>query len=171
MRAARVRGIEYINVTGLYITLVGIDHGPDRFTHGSQVDGYVWRIGDEIAPGVEQSAGKVQAFLDVHGVRGILQGDAHLFGNRHEKVIEYLEHDRIRRSTDRFALFTFDITLQHQVAAAVECAAPTPFNDNGACSLDNDGRPAYGLACFQFITPVQRHVAPFPVTVHPHLVP
>ena len=41
---------------------------------------------------VEQGAGEIEPLLDVDRGRGVLQRDAHLLGDRHEQVVEHLEH-------------------------------------------------------------------------------
>ena len=64
------------------------------------MDGDVGGVGDELALAVEEGAGKVQAFLDVHRVGSVGQGHPHLLGDGHEKVVEDLQQDGIDGSTD-----------------------------------------------------------------------
>jgi len=52
-------------------------------------------IGDERPRRIEQRAAEIQSLLDVHGVRRVLQTQAHLLGNVHEQIVEYLQPDRI----------------------------------------------------------------------------
>ena len=46
--------------------------------------GHVRRVGDEIAFPVEQGTAEIQPLLDVHGVSGVLQREAHLLCDAHE---------------------------------------------------------------------------------------
>ena len=52
---------------------------------------------------VEDRAGEIEPLLDVHRIGGVLQRHAHLLGDRHEEVVEHLEHDRIGIGADRAA--------------------------------------------------------------------
>ena len=47
------------------------------------------------AVGVEQGAREVEPLLDIDRVGGVLQPSAHLLGDRHEQVVEDLEHHRV----------------------------------------------------------------------------
>ena len=53
------------------------------------------RIGDQVALPVEQGAGEIQPFLDVHRRGRVLQRHAHLLGDRHEEIGHDLEHHRV----------------------------------------------------------------------------
>ena len=53
------------------------------------------------AVAVEDRAGEIEPLLDVDRVGGVLQRHAHLLGDRHEEVVEHLEHDRIGLGADR----------------------------------------------------------------------
>ena len=50
--------------------------------------------------GVENRTRKVEPLLDVHRIGRVLQGDAHLLGDRHEEIVEDLQHHRIDRGAD-----------------------------------------------------------------------
>ena len=54
---------------------------------------------------VEHRAGEVEPLLDVDRIGGVLQRHAHLLGDRHEEVVEDLQHHRIglRRRSPRAA--------------------------------------------------------------------
>ena len=79
---------------------------------------HVRRVGDEAPVTVEQSAGEVEPLLDVDRIGGVLQRDAHLLGDRHEEVIEDLEHHRIGLGADRLALRQGFDPLEHDVVLA-----------------------------------------------------
>ena len=65
------------------------------------MDRHVRGVGDEAAVAVEDRAGEVEPLLDVDRVGGVLERHAHLLGDRHEEVVEHLEHDRIGVGADR----------------------------------------------------------------------
>ena len=88
MGAPVVGRIQRIDVTGLYGGFVFADHHLDAFAHRSQMHGHVRRVGDQAAVAVEDGAGKVEPFLDVDRIGRVGQGRPHLFGDRHEQVVE-----------------------------------------------------------------------------------
>ncbi len=59
------------------------------------MDGDVGGVGDELALGVEEGAGEVEAFFDVDGVAGVLEGDAHFIGDGLKQVVENLQEYRV----------------------------------------------------------------------------
>ena len=65
--------------------------------------------------GVEQRAGEVEPLLDVDRVGGVLQLQAHLLGDRHEQVVEHLEHHRVDRGADGDARGARLDALEHEV--------------------------------------------------------
>jgi hypothetical protein len=69
--------------------------GAHRVGHGAEMHRHMGRVGHEIAPGIEERAGEIEPFLDVHGIGRVLQRRAHLFGDVHEEVVEHLEHHRV----------------------------------------------------------------------------
>ena len=71
----------------------------DAFAHRAQVYRHMRRIGYQITAGVEHCAGKVQPFLDVYRVSRVLENNSHLYGDVHEAMVEYLEHDGITART------------------------------------------------------------------------
>ena len=73
---------------------------------------------------VEQRAGKIQPLLDIHRVARVLQHHAHLFGDRHEQVVEDLEHHRIDRGADRVAAAQCLEAGQHQMIARGDLGLP-----------------------------------------------
>jgi hypothetical protein len=93
MGAAVIRVVDRVDVARAHGAGVAAEDLFDAGTHGTEVDGHVWRVGDQVATGVEQSAREVQPLLDVHRLGRRFQPDAHLLGDRHEKVVEDLQHD------------------------------------------------------------------------------
>ncbi|MNV25644.1 hypothetical protein D3C71_1167470 [compost metagenome] len=63
--AAMVRVVEHVHIARVHLPRVLADHGLDALTHGTQVNGHVRRIGDQVAGGIEQRTAEVQALLDV----------------------------------------------------------------------------------------------------------
>jgi hypothetical protein len=98
------------------------------------------RIRDQGSARIEQRAGEIEPFLDVHRGRGVLQRKSHLFGDRHEEIVEEFEHNRIGRRADGRARRQGIRAFQDQIARPIDARAPTGFNDGrGRCLLD-DGR-------------------------------
>ena len=102
---------------------------------------HVRSVGDEASLAVEQCAGKVEPLLDVDRIGGVLQRDAHLLGDRHEEMIEDLEHDRIGFGADRLApRHGLDAGHQHMVFRR-DRGAPALFDDDRLMRLDDQRRP------------------------------
>jgi hypothetical protein len=97
--AAVVGVVEDVDVAAAEVW-VALDHHLDRLAHRAQVDRHVRGVGDQAALRVEQRAGEVEPLLDVDRVRGGLQADAHLLGDRHEQVVEDLQHHRVGAGAD-----------------------------------------------------------------------
>ena len=73
-------------------------------------------------------------------IGGVLQRHAHLLGDRHEQVVEHLEHDRIGLGADRLRPLQRHVALQHQVVLGRDDRAPAVLNHHGLVRLDDDGR-------------------------------
>ncbi len=65
--------------------------------------GHVRRIGNQVTGGIEDRAGKVEPFFHIDRVGGVRQRCPHLLSDRHEQVVEHLEHDRVGFSTHSVA--------------------------------------------------------------------
>ena len=107
---------------------------------------HVRGVGDQHAVGVEQRAGEVEPLLHVDRVGGVLQRDAHLLGDRHEEVVEHLEHDRVGARADRGLAGERLDPAQHQVVARGELGLPAGLDHDGGGRLDDDRRPPYPVA-------------------------
>src|ERR1700692_1801980 len=92
--AAVIGVVEDVDVAAADVR-VALDHHLDRLAHRAEVDRHVRGVGDQAAFTVEHRAGEVEALLDVDRLRGGLQAHAHLLGDRHEQVVEDLQHDRV----------------------------------------------------------------------------
>jgi hypothetical protein len=93
---AVIRGVEQERVPGPQVGPVCLEHCRDARAHRAEVDGHVRRVRDEVGVRVEQRAGVVEPFLDVHRARGLAQHHAHLLGHVHEEAAEHLETQRVR---------------------------------------------------------------------------
>ena len=81
MGAAVERIVQRDDVAGLQGVAAVVEDGADTFAHGAEMYRNVRGVGDEVAVGVEDGAGKVQALLDVHTHGRVLQHGSGLFGD------------------------------------------------------------------------------------------
>src|SRR5262245_5614228 len=139
MRAAVVRVVQDINVARLYAARVPADHRLNALAHRPQMHRHVRRVGDEIAFGVEEGAGEIEPLLDVDRVGGVGQTQAHLFGDRHEKVIEDLQHHRIDRRAYGAPVFARYDSDQDEMIERRYLGAPAGLDDGGGVPLGDDG--------------------------------
>ena len=137
--AAVIRRVDHVSVTGAHGALVLADNGFDRAIHRAEMHRHVRRIGDQRAVAVEHRAGKVEPFLDVHRIGGVLQRHAHLLGDRHEEIVEHFEHDRIGMGADGAAASELLHAPQHQMIFGGELGLPAMLDDDGLVRLDDDG--------------------------------
>ena len=142
------------------------DHSTDALAHGSQVDRHVRGVGDEVPVRIENGAGEVESFLDVHRVGGLLKGRAHLLGNRHEEVIEDLEHHRVGFGAHHFASRKRDHARQHEVVTLGKPRLPAGLDDGGAPRFGDDGRAVDGVATDESFSLVDGCVLPIAPRVH-----
>ena len=77
MRAAVVRRIAREHITVADIAFMLCDDRGDAIAHRSKMYRHVRRIGDEIAVGIEDRAGEIEPFLDVHRGCRVLQRGTH----------------------------------------------------------------------------------------------
>ncbi len=142
MRPAIVGRVDRIDVAGPDIRILGQDR-LDRFVHRPEMHGHVGRIGHQRTGGVENRAGEVEPFLDIDRVGGVLQRHAHLLGDRHEQVVEDLQHHRIRSRAHRGACRHRLDPGQHQVIAPGQPRLPALLHHDGLVRLDDDRRPGH----------------------------
>ena len=98
--AAIVGRVDHVDVARFDPALVVANDRLDRAVHRAEMHRHVRRVRHQRAVVGEHRAGEVEPLLDVHRVGGVLQRDAHLLGDRHEQVVEHLEHDRIGLGAD-----------------------------------------------------------------------
>jgi len=73
-------------------------------------------------------------------IGGVLQGHAHLLGDRHEEVVEYFQHDRIGPGAEcGLTLFDFD-TPQQDMVLGGDFRLPARFDDDGLMRFDDQRR-------------------------------
>ena len=101
---------------------------------------------------VEHRAGKVEPLLDVHRIGGVLQRHAHLLGDRHEEVVEHLQHHRVGLGAERcLAPLLLGAAQQHMVLGG-DLRLPAGLDHDRLVALDDQRRagdlagPASGLA-------------------------
>jgi hypothetical protein len=142
------------------------DHRLDALAHRAEMDRHVRRVGDQLPLLVEDRAGEIEPFLDVHGVAGLLQGRAHLLGDRHEEVVEHLEHDGIDRGADRRLPGERHDAGQHQVAGGGELGPPARLDDGGGGRLGDDGGAVDAVAGAQLLAAEHRRLVRDAVAAH-----
>ena len=160
MRAAVVRGVQHVHVAGLDAPRVLPDHRLDRLAHRAEMHRHVRRVGDQVAAAVEDGAGEVEPLLDVHRVRGVLQPQPHLLGDRHEEVVEDLQPHRIHLSADRRRRRARARALEHEVVELGDGRAPLRFDHGGRVRLGDDRRPVDRLPGCELLAPVERRLVP-----------
>ena len=97
------------------------------------------RVGDQPAFGVEERAGEVEPLLDVHGIGGVLERHAHLLGDRHEEIVEHLEHDRVALGAHREGPLERDDAGENEMALRRELGLPAGLDDGRRGLLADDG--------------------------------
>ncbi|EEQ38162.1 hypothetical protein CLUG_02285 [Clavispora lusitaniae ATCC 42720] len=76
------------HISGLEFALPEIRLETNACRHGSEMHRNMGGVCHKISLGIEQSARKVQSFLDIDRHRRFLQGSTHSLGNVHEPVAE-----------------------------------------------------------------------------------
>ena len=147
VRAAVIGVVQHIGIARADLALIVADHRTDGFPHRAQMHRHVRRVGDQRSGGIEDRAGKVQTFLHIHRQRRVLKGVAHLLGDRHEQIVEHLEHHRITARADGHALFPRHDAAQDKIADFGHLGLPAGLDDGGRCRLCNQGRPVDLATC------------------------
>ena len=102
---------------------------------------HMWSVGDQCAIGIKDGAGEVKPLLDVDRIGRVLQRHAHLFGDRHEQVVEHFQHDRICMGANGVSPLQFDDALQDDMVLGIDLGLPAVFNSDGGMWLDDHGDP------------------------------
>ena len=168
MRAATVRIIQDEHIARGDATGVVVHDRLDTRTHRAQMHRHMGRIGNERALRIEDRTGKIEALLDVHGMRRVLQSIAHLLGNRHEQIVEDLQHDRVGLGAHCMAQRPGLGTLKNQIPPHTQRGAPFGINQGGGSGFAHNGRAGQHIACAQSLTLIQRRIHPAPCAEHLH---
>ncbi len=138
MGTAMVRIVEHEDIAVTHLAAITFDHGPNTLAHRAEMYRHVRGIGNEIAVAVKDRAGEIEPLLDVHGVRRVLQTQAHLLRDRHEQVVEDLEAHRIDGCIERTPRGTRKHPREHQVALRSHLAAPSRLDHRGSALFRHD---------------------------------
>ncbi len=139
--------------------------GAHRIPHAAQVHRDMGGVGDEVAPGVEQGAGEVQALADVDRAGGVPQGAAHVLGDAHEAAVEQAEPGGVGPGSVGAAVG--DPTgAQEQVAARRHFQFPAGFQHQGGTGFHDQGRAPQALAGSHRLATVQGCFEPLPGEEH-----
>ena len=141
MGAAVIGRVEREHVARADAACVVADDRLDRAVHRAQMHRHMRGVGDEAPLAVEHRAGEVEPLLDVDRIGGVLQRHPHLLGDRHEEMIEDLEHDRIGLGADRLAPGDRLDAGQEDMVLRRDRGAPALFDDDRLMRLDDQRRP------------------------------
>ncbi len=136
--AAVIGRIDHEDVARLHLAGVLADDRADALAHRAQMDRDVRRVGHQHAVRIEDRAGEVEPLLDVHGEGRVLQGQPHLLGDRHEQVVEHLEHDGIAFGADRIGPLQRHDPVEDEMALRGKLGAPAGLDDGGGGLLADD---------------------------------
>ena len=153
-------GITLVNIAGVFA-----DHRADAVGHRAQMHRHMRRVGHQIAGAVENRAGKIQPFLDVHRPGRVRQRHPHLFGDRHGQVVEHLQQHRVRLGPRRRRPSLCRAAFDDQVALAVQPRRPARLDHVGAGGLADHRRACHLAPRRQPVTVVNRHIAQ--IAAHP----
>ena len=126
------------------------------------------RVGDKLALGVEQRAGKIQPLLDVDRIGGRLQPQAHLLRYRHVQVVEHLQHHRIDRGADGDARRARLDAFEHQMIECSDLGLPAGLDHGGGVGFGDDRRPFDFVARMQDFAQEYRRALRLAAGVHVH---
>ena len=160
MRAAVVGRVDHVDVARFDPALVVADDGLDRAVHRAEMHRHVRRVRHQRAVVREHRAGEVEPLLDVHRIGGVLQRDAHLLGDRHEQVVEHLEHDRIGLGADRGRALELHDAREHEMVLRRDRGLPAGLDHDGLVRLDDDRRTFDLVAGLELVARVDGGVVP-----------
>ena len=113
------------------------------------------RVGDQPALGIEERAGEVEALLDVHRIGGVLQRHAHLLGDRHEEVVEDLEHHRVAVGAHREGALQRHDAGEYQMPLGRERRLPAGLDHRRRGLLADDRGPGDAVAGHERVAVVE----------------
>jgi len=137
---AVIRIVQHIGITRADGPLVVADDGPHAFPHTAEMDRHMRCIGNQVPLCIEDRAGEIQPLLDVDRIGRVLKRVAHLFGDRHEEVVEDLQHHRVGLGADRNTIRQGFDTGDDKVTDAGHFRFPARLDHIGTGPLDNDRR-------------------------------
>ena len=146
MGAAVVGVVQRVDVARPQAVAAQAQDRAHALAHRAQMHRHVRRIGDQHAVRIEHGAGEIQPLLHVDRVGGVLQRHAHLLGDRHEQVVEDLQHDRIGPRADRGLPRERLDAPQQQVIARGELRLPAGLDHHGGGALGDDRRASDRVA-------------------------
>ena len=136
MCAAVERVIQCHNIAGFKRISPVVQHRAHAFAHGAEMHRNMGRVGHQPALGVEDGAGEIEAFLDVHAHGRVLQHRARLFRDVHEQVVEQLEQHRVRPvAARRHAGGQRLRAAQQHVVQSGDLGGPAGFDQGGGVRL------------------------------------
>ena len=166
--AAVVGRVHHVDVARLERAAVRREHRANRLAHGAQVDRDVRRVGDQVALGIEHGAGEIQPLLDVHRVGGVLERDPHLLGDRHEEVVEHLQHHGVALGADGEGALQRDDAGEDQVALRREFRLPAGLDHRRRRLLADDRGAGNAVAGPHGVPVEDRRVVRAPIHVGLH---
>src|SRR5438874_698675 len=125
------------------------------------------RIGNELALGIEERTGEIEALLDVDRIGGLLERHAHLLGDRHEQVVEHFEHYRIGIGTDRNPLRQFPGAGEQQMELGGEFRPPAWLDNDGVVRLGDNSRSDNDMPGLERGAIEQLRLLPFACRIDP----
>ena len=155
MRTTIIRRVEQVNIPRLHVR-IGFNDGFHRTIHRTQMHRHMRCIGDKLACRVKHRARKIEPFLDVDGISRLFQRHPHLFGNRHEQIVENLQHHRISRRADRMATGELLGACQNQMLLGGQFALPARFHHGCVMRFNDECRPLDHLPRLQLRAIIDR---------------
>ena len=148
MGAAVIRRVERVDIARLHAAPVdrppvrtgtaALQDSADTVPHAAQMDRHMRRIGDQIAGGIEQRAGKIEPFANVDGGGAMLKRGAHFLGDRHEKPAHHLEPYRVDAAASaRLWRGAGLVPAEDEIADGVHARAPARLHDGGRYRVDD----------------------------------
>ena len=137
MRAAIIGCVQRVDVARAHRAAVQIDDRLDRAIHRAEMHRHMRGVGDEMALRIEDGAGEIEPLLDVDRIGGVLQRDAHLFGDRHEEVVEHLQHDGIGVGAEgAHGVRAATMRVSNDMVARRDRRLPAGLDDDGLVRFD-----------------------------------
>ena len=131
---------------------------------------HVGGVGHQLACGIEQCAGEVQALLDVDGRRSTLQGAAHGLGDGHEAMSHDLQHHGVQCDIHVHSRGFVD-ALQVQGALIEHGGLPARGDPCGGGILHAHSGASDHLTCSQFLASPDGNLLPGIVKKDPPGIP